>query len=157
MRKPKVRKTAPSTSDRKSKSKQPGDGAIRNHAALSNDGTGRAPAGYPASNGHPGAPDAGRDNEVAAKIKELVRLAQEQGYLTYGDINEALPENLVTPEDLDEIYIKLRNLEVEIVDQAEVDRVKQPEPEEEEDKVAAGHSGRSGPHVSQADGPGAAA
>ena len=30
--------------------------------------------------------------------------------------------------------MKLRNLEVEIVDQAEVDRVKQPEPEEEEDK-----------------------
>ena len=39
-----------------------------------------------------------------------------------------------SPEELDEIYIKLRNLEVEIVDQAEVDRVKQPEPEEEEDK-----------------------
>src|SRR5438128_1891019 len=52
--------------------------------------------------------------EVAEKIKELVRLAQEQGYLTYGDINDALPETLITPEDLDEIYIKLRNLEVEI-------------------------------------------
>src|SRR5437588_1096253 len=42
---------------------------------------------------------------------------------------------MITPEELDEIYIKLRNLEVEIVDQAEVDRVKQPEPEEEEEKV----------------------
>src|SRR5437588_5284414 len=41
---------------------------------------------------------------------------------------------MITPEELDEIYIKLRNLEVEIVDQAEVDHVKQPEPEEEEDK-----------------------
>jgi len=72
--------------------------------------------------------------DLTEKIKELVRLAQEQGYLTYGDINDALPDTVVTPEDLDEIYIKLRNLEVEIVDQAEVDRVKQPEPEEEEDK-----------------------
>jgi len=72
--------------------------------------------------------------DLTEKIKELVRLAQEQGYLTYNDINDALPDNVVTPEDLDEIYIKLRNLEVEIVDQAEVDRVKQPEPEEEEDK-----------------------
>lgn len=72
--------------------------------------------------------------ELAEKVKELLRLAQEQGYLTYNDINDALPENIVTAEDLDEIYIKLRNLEVEIVDQAEVDRVKQPEPEEEEDK-----------------------
>ncbi|MSU63601.1 MAG: RNA polymerase sigma factor RpoD [Pedosphaera sp.] len=73
--------------------------------------------------------------DLTEKIKELVRLAQEQGYLTYSDINDALPENVVSPEDLDEVFMKLRNLEIEIVDQAEVDRVKQPEPEEEpEDK-----------------------
>ena len=67
------------------------------------------------------------------KIKELLRLAQEQGYLTYNDINDALPEDIIKPEDLDEIYSKLRSLDVEIVDQAEVDQVKQPEPEEEEE------------------------
>ena len=71
--------------------------------------------------------------DLTEKVKELVRLAQEQGYLTYGDINDTLPDNIVTPEDLDEIYSKLRNLEIEIVDQAEVDRVKQPEPEEEQE------------------------
>ena len=72
--------------------------------------------------------------ELTEKVKELLRLAQEQGYLTYNDINDALPESIITAEELDEIYIKLRNLDIEIVDQAEVDRVKQPEPEEEEDK-----------------------
>ena len=72
--------------------------------------------------------------ELTEKVKELLRLAQEQGYLTYNDINDALPDNIVNAEELDEIYIKLRNLDVEIVDHAEVDRVKQPEPEEEEDK-----------------------
>ncbi|HEX4263096.1 MAG TPA: RNA polymerase sigma factor RpoD [Verrucomicrobiae bacterium] len=77
---------------------------------------------------------ADRAAEIAEKIKELVRLAQEQGYLTYNDVNEALPDSVVSGEELDEVYVKLRNLEVEIVDQAEVDRVKQPEPEEEEDK-----------------------
>ena len=66
--------------------------------------------------------------EISEKIKELVRLAQEQGYLTYSDLNDSLPEGMVSPEELDEVYIKLRNLEVEIVDQAEVDRIKQPEP-----------------------------
>src|SRR2546423_7476568 len=30
--------------------------------------------------------------ELTEKVKELVRLAQEQGYLTYGDINDALPD-----------------------------------------------------------------
>jgi RNA polymerase primary sigma factor len=72
--------------------------------------------------------------EVIEKIKELVRLAQEQGYLTYTDLNEALPETLATPAEVEEIIIQLRNLEVDIVDQAEVDRVKQPEAEEEEEK-----------------------
>ncbi|HEX4119926.1 MAG TPA: RNA polymerase sigma factor RpoD [Verrucomicrobiae bacterium] len=72
--------------------------------------------------------------DLAEKIKELVRLAQEQGYLTYNDINDALPDGVVSPDELDDLYSKLRNLEVEIVDQAEVDRVKQPEPDEEEDK-----------------------
>ena len=69
--------------------------------------------------------------DLTEKIKELVRLAQEQGYLTYGDITDALPENLAA-EDLDEIYIKLRNLEIDIVDQAEVDRPKAQEQEEEQ-------------------------
>jgi RNA polymerase primary sigma factor len=73
--------------------------------------------------------------ELSDKIKELLRLAQEQGYLTYSDINDALPDHIVSPDILDEIYSRLRNLEVEIVDQAEVDRVKQPEPEGAEDKI----------------------
>ncbi len=72
--------------------------------------------------------------DLAEKVKELVRLAQEQGYLTYNDINDALPDGVISPDELDDLYSKLRNLEVEIVDQAEVDRVKQPEPDEDEDK-----------------------
>jgi RNA polymerase primary sigma factor len=72
--------------------------------------------------------------DLTEKVKELVRLAQEQGYLTYNDINDALPDGVVSPDELDDLYSKLRNLEVEIVDQAEVDRVKQPEPDEDEDK-----------------------
>jgi RNA polymerase primary sigma factor len=73
--------------------------------------------------------------ELSDKVKELVRLAREQGYLTYNDINDALPDVVVSTEELDELYSKLRNLEVEIVDQAEVDRVKQPEPDEDEEKM----------------------
>ena len=80
-------------------------------------------------------PRPGAEVEVAEKIKELVRLAQEQGYLTYNDINDVLPDNLTSPEGLDDIYVKLRSLEIEIVDQAEVDRVKQPGSGDEDDKA----------------------
>jgi len=75
-----------------------------------------------------------RATELATKIKELIRLAKEQGNLTFDDINEALPEALSTPESLDEIFAKLRELEIEIVDQAEVDTVKEPEAEETESR-----------------------
>jgi RNA polymerase primary sigma factor len=72
------------------------------------------------------------DAGLSEKIKELVRLAQEQGHLTYNDINEALPENAATPEKLDEIFSKLRALEIEIVDQADADNVKKSDTEEDE-------------------------
>jgi RNA polymerase primary sigma factor len=74
----------------------------------------------------------GSDAELSEKIKELVRLAQEQGHLTYNDINEVLPEDAVTPEKLDEVFSKLRALEIEIVDQADADNVKKPEIEEDD-------------------------
>jgi len=81
---------------------------------------------------HNGAPAPDADAELTEKIKELVRLAQEQGHLTYNDISDALPDNTIEPEKLDLIFTKLRSLDIEIVDQAEVDRVKTAEAEEED-------------------------
>src|SRR5215831_302982 len=46
------------------------------------------------------APGDASNLDLSEKIKELVRLAQEQGYLTYGDINDALPDGAITPEQL---------------------------------------------------------
>jgi RNA polymerase primary sigma factor len=77
-------------------------------------------------------PAAGFD--LAEKVKELVRLAHEQGHLTYNDINEALPENFSSPDGLDDILVQLRSLEIEIVDPAEVDQLKPQGPEEAEEK-----------------------
>ena len=69
--------------------------------------------------------------DLAEKLKELLRLAREQGHLTYEDLTAALPENAATPADLDHVLSKLRNLEIEIVDSAEVDRGKPAEAEED--------------------------
>src|SRR4051794_19030710 len=37
--------------------------------------------------------------DLTEKFKELLLLAKEQGHLTYDDINDALPESIVTPDD----------------------------------------------------------
>ena len=73
-----------------------------------------------------------RSVDLTETIKTLLHLAQEHGVVTYDDINDVLPDGL-TPNDLDELYTKLRNLDVEIVDHAEVERAKPVEPEEEGD------------------------
>jgi RNA polymerase primary sigma factor len=70
--------------------------------------------------------------DLAETIKTLLHLAHENGHVTYDDINDVLPDGL-SPDDLDELYTKLRNLDVEIVDHAEVERAKPVEAEEEED------------------------
>ena len=71
--------------------------------------------------------------DITEKVKELIALAREQGYLTYEDIDDLLADPGMSSEDVDEIHTRLANLEVEIVDQAEVDRAR-PEAEEEEEK-----------------------
>ena len=78
----------------------------------------------------PGVPAAPID--LAETIKTLLHLAHENGHITYDDINDVLPDGL-SPDDLDALYTKLRGLDVEIVDHAEVERAKPAEPEEEED------------------------
>jgi RNA polymerase primary sigma factor len=82
--------------------------------------------------------DAGRGNraqEIAGKVRELVRLAHDQGHLTYSDINDSLPDHLATPEDIEEILVQLRGMDVEVVDQAELDRVKRFDADEDEEKA----------------------
>ena len=75
----------------------------------------------------------GESVDLSATTKSLLRLAHEQSHLTYDDINELLPDG-VSPDDLDALYTKLRNLGIEIVAQAEVEKAKPEEPEPEEDR-----------------------
>jgi RNA polymerase primary sigma factor len=70
---------------------------------------------------------------IQEKVKELLRLAQDQGYLTYDDVNDALPDEIVTPEVLDEIYTKLRGFDVEVVESPDMDTAPAKEPEEREE------------------------
>ena len=67
-----------------------------------------------------------------AKIKELTKLAKEQGYLTYGDVNDVLPDSILSPDELDSILIALRGMDIEIIDASEVDRFKRENAAEEE-------------------------
>jgi RNA polymerase primary sigma factor len=62
--------------------------------------------------------------EVQNRIRELIKLAKEQGYLTFDDLNEALPEGVTDADELDLILTRLRRLEIDIIEASEVDRYK---------------------------------
>ncbi len=70
---------------------------------------------------------------LAEKIKDLVRLHKEQGQVTFDDVNEVLTEEFTNPANLDHVFIKLRELEIEVIDAAEVDVVKPVDKEEVEE------------------------
>ncbi len=70
------------------------------------------------------------------RIRELIKLAKEQGYLTFDDLNETLPPELTDADELDLILIRLRKLEIDIIEASEVDRYKdvKKDLDEEEEK-----------------------
>src|SRR5580704_7294448 len=70
----------------------------------------------------------------AEKIKELVRLGKEQGQLTFEDVNELLTDEFSTPAYLDQVLAKLREMEIEVVEAAELDIVKPADKDEDEDE-----------------------
>ena len=80
--------------------------------------------------------------EIQSKLRDLIRLAKEQDYLTFDDLNAALPNGHVSVDLLDEIIGRLRSMEIRIVEDSEVDAVKvvpadvQEDEEETESEVA---------------------
>lgn len=73
---------------------------------------------------------------IQDKVRELIKLAKEQGYITFEDLDEHLPEGVNNPDHIDAIITQLRGVEIEIIDSSDVDRVKEvrKDNEEEEEK-----------------------
>ncbi|CAM0117920.1 RNA polymerase sigma factor [Rhabdochlamydiaceae symbiont of Dictyostelium giganteum] len=66
------------------------------------------------------------------KIEELVALAKEQGYVTYEEINEILPMNFDSAEQIDQVLIFLSGMDIQILNQVEVERQKERKKEAKE-------------------------
>ncbi len=73
-------------------------------------------------------------SDVQARIRELIKLAKEQGYLTFDDLNEALPESVTDADELDTILTRLRRMEIDIIEASEVDRYKDGKKDSEEEE-----------------------
>jgi RNA polymerase primary sigma factor len=56
------------------------------------------------------------------KVDELVQIAKEQGYITYEEINEILPMNFDSADQIDQVLIFLSGIDIQILNQADVER-----------------------------------
>lgn len=65
------------------------------------------------------------DAPTQQKIKFLLSVAREQNYLTYEEINDALPLSVDTPELIDQVLIFLTGNDIQILNQAEVEKQKE--------------------------------
>jgi RNA polymerase primary sigma factor len=70
----------------------------------------------------PGAEAGSSREERTERIKDLIKLAEDQGYLTYEDINESIPESVVSADDLDSYLMLLRSMDIEIIEPSAVDK-----------------------------------
>ena len=50
-------------------------------------------------------------------ILDLLAKGKKQGYLTYDEINEMLPEDMLSPEQIDETFMMFDDNEIQIIDQ----------------------------------------
>jgi RNA polymerase primary sigma factor len=69
-----------------------------------------------------------KENVEPKEIKELINKGKKQGYLTYNEVNDALPDNLVSSDQLDEVMGMFGEMDIEIVDFERGIQVKTPTP-----------------------------
>src|SRR6266566_1548780 len=73
-------------------------------------------------------------DDLQGRVRELAKLAKEQGYVTFDDLNDVLPEGVTDADELDAILTQLRKMEIDIIEASEVDRYKEGKKETEEEE-----------------------
>jgi RNA polymerase primary sigma factor len=89
------------------------------------------------------------------ELKKLISLGKEKGYLTYKEVNDALPPDIVSSEQIDDMMMLFDEMDIEIVDSSqnvkvikskvdleEEEEEKERPEEEEEVRLAADLAGR---------------
>jgi RNA polymerase primary sigma factor len=63
------------------------------------------------------------DDPKLEELDKLISIGKQKGYVTYDDVNEALPSDLVNSYQLDDIMMMFGAMDIEVVDSAKAARV----------------------------------
>jgi RNA polymerase primary sigma factor len=80
----------------------------------------------------PKSKDSVSEDQFKQKMEDLVAHAKEQGYITYEEINDILPMDFDNPEQLDQALIFLSGMDIQVLNQADVEKQKEKKKETKE-------------------------
>src|SRR5258707_5244078 len=60
-------------------------------------------------------------DKIDEGLKALLESGKEKGFLTYGQVNEYLPDDAVNPEKLDQLLLLLEEQGIELIDESEAE------------------------------------
>jgi RNA polymerase primary sigma factor len=81
-----------------------------------------------------------KTKDAEQQIKAITEKGKRKGYLTYEEMNEDLPEDLVTPDRLDSLLAALDEMGINIIDEADVEKEEFEAPESEPEAAKEEHS-----------------
>src|SRR6266545_970230 len=69
----------------------------------------------------------GSQEEVDKRVGALLGLGTSRGFLTYEELNEKLPDEVVSPDKLDSLLMKIDEMGIKLIDEHDIgDYIKQP-------------------------------
>ena len=60
-------------------------------------------------------------HQLDDNLKVLVAKGQEQGFLTFSQVNDYLPDEAINPEKLDQLLMVLEDHGIELIDESEAE------------------------------------
>lgn len=56
--------------------------------------------------------------EQRARLRQLILLGKERGYITYAEINDALPDDMSGEEQIDSVVSMIQSLGIQVTEEA---------------------------------------
>src|ERR1700710_415874 len=80
-----------------------------------------------------------------AELKKLIARAKKRGYITYDQLNEALPQDQMSSDQLEDVMSALNEMGVNIVENDEAGEEEEPAEEAAEEEVVGVDEGEAAP------------
>src|SRR3989338_11163895 len=78
--------------------------------------------------------DAAKRKAISERLAQVITLGRDKGRLTYDELNNLLPEDVASPEEIDELLTLLGKENIEIVEKPSAPRTPASRLEEREEK-----------------------